>query len=52
MTSPPPPGPQTPQFIPFRKSFDAKGKLVDLPRDAAAAANGPAASGGAAMSTS
>lgn len=44
-------------FIPFKKKYDAKGKLVDLPKQRpapAAAAVTPAASadGGAAMSTS
>lgn len=35
-------------FIPFKKAFDGKGKLVDRPAAKAAAA----ADGGAAMSTS
>ena len=35
-------------FIPFRKAYDAKGKLVDRPQPAAASADGAAA----AMSTS
>ncbi|GLC51005.1 hypothetical protein PLESTB_000455800 [Pleodorina starrii] len=40
------------ELIPFRKQFDAKGKLVDLPKPAAAAAAAPAPAAAAATASS